>query len=63
MGNTVFIIVFLDTDTISNPLCNQDKGLEYKNSCLICWKDSIKHFLFHKWNGVRSATKLGRISL
>ncbi len=52
MGNTVFII-FLDTDTISNTLCDQDKLLEYKNSCLICWKDSIKYCLFYKWNGIR----------
>ena len=49
--NTVFII--LGTYTISTSLYNTDKEVEYKSSCFICWKDSIKHCLFHKWNGVR----------
>lgn len=53
---------FLDTYTISNPLYNQDKALEYKSSCRICWKNPIKYYLFHKRNGFRTATKLGRAS-
>ncbi len=61
--NTVFIIVFLGTYTISTSLYNTDKEVEYKSSRFICWKDSIKHCLFHKWNDVRTATKLGRTSL
>ena len=60
--NTVFIIVF-GAYIISTSLYNLDKEVEYKSSCLIYWKDSIKHFLFPKWNGVRTATKLGRASL
>ena len=60
--NTV-LLSFLGTYTISTSLYNTDKEVEYKSSCFICWKDSIKHCLFHKWNGVRTATKLGRTSL
>jgi hypothetical protein len=51
---------FLDTYTIPNPVCNHDKALEYKSSCRIYWKDSIKYRLFLKWNVCRTATKLGR---
>ncbi len=60
--NTVFIIVFWVL-LYSTSLYNTDKEVEYKSSCFICWKGSIKHCLFHKWNDVRTATKLGRTSL
>lgn len=60
--NTVFIIVFWVL-LYSTSLYNLDKEVEYKSSCFICWKDSTKYCLFYKWNGVRTATKLGRTSL
>ncbi len=49
----LFTFLFLGAYTISNPLYNKDKEVDYKSNCLISWKNPIKHCLFHKWNGVR----------
>lgn len=53
MVNTVFIIVFGIPILFPIIYIIKKKGLEYKSSCLICWKNSIKYCLFYKWNGVR----------
>ena len=48
----------MDAYTLSNPVCDQNKSLEFKSSCRFDWTYPIKYYLFHKRNDFRTATKL-----
>ncbi|SEF73529.1 hypothetical protein SAMN04487919_102431 [Bacillus sp. ok061] len=63
MGNTVFIIVFWILILFPILYVIKIKDWNIKTAALFVGRVLLRHCLFHKWNDVTTATKLGRTSL